>query len=362
MKDSEGSGIPVFQLARAVGGEVEGDPERLVFRGAPFDHADETAVTFAETPALLKKLPDCRAGAVVVPESFEPPFDGKTMPARIRHEKPRLAFAKIMAMFHPRKRPFAGISPEASIGRGVSIGSETVVGSAAYIGNRAVLGERVVIYPGAFVGDDVSIGDDTEIMPNVTVMDGCIIGRRVIIHAGTVIGSDGFGFTPEGETHCKIPQTGIVEIGDDAEIGACNTIDRATFGSTRIGCGVKTDNMVHIAHNVSVGDHSLIVAQAGIAGSVRIGSRVTIAGQAGIAGHLVIGDGAVIGPRAGVVRNVDSGRVVSGTPDMDHRQWLRVQRAIPRLPGLAKQVQEMERRLRSLEEAAGKTGDSELDR
>ncbi len=362
MTDPEGISIPVFQLADAVGGEVEGDPERLVYRGAPFDHADETAVTFAETPALLKKLPDCRAGAVVVPKSCAQPFDGKTFPARIRHEKPRLAFAKIMAMFHPKKRPFAGISPEASIGRGVSVGSETVVGPNAFVGNRAVLGDRVVIYPGVFVGDDVSIGDDTQIMANVTVMDGCIIGCRVIIHAGTVIGSDGFGFAPDGDAHYKIPQAGIVEIGDDVEIGACNTIDRATFGSTRIGCGVKTDNMVHIAHNVRVGDHSLIVAQAGIAGSVQIGNRVTIAGQAGIAGHLVIGDDAIIGPRAGVVRNVDSGRVVSGTPDMDHRLWLRVQRAIPGLPGLAKQVQEMEKRLRSLEQASGENNDSITDR
>ncbi len=362
MTDPDGRSIPVFQLAEAVGGTVEGDPDRLIFRGAPFDHADETAVTFAETPALLKKLPDCRAGAVVVPKCFEKRVGGKTVPAWIRHERPRLAFAKIMAIFNPRKRPFAGISPEAGIGRGVSIGAETVVGPNAFVGNRAVLGDRVVIYPGAFVGDDVSVGSDTEIMPNVTVMDGCIIGSRVIIHAGTVIGSDGFGFTPEGEAHYKIPQTGIVEIGDDTEIGACNTIDRATFGSTRIGCGVKTDNMVHIAHNVSVGDHCLIVAQAGIAGSVQIGNRVTIAGQAGIAGHLVIGDDAIIGPRAGVVRNVDPGRVVSGTPDMDHRLWLRVQRAIPRLPGLAKQVQEMEKRLRSLEQAAGRTDDSETGR
>ncbi len=349
--------IRVFQIAEHVGGEIAGDPEMPISGAAAFEHAGKGIITFADTPAILKKLPECDAGAVVVPETFDSPCAATLI--RCRH--PRLAFAKIMALFYPRTRSISGISPRAAIGRHFDGGEEVVVGAHAFIGDNVTLGDRVVIHPGVYIGDSVTIGDDTEIFPNAVVMDQCIIGKRVLIHPGTVIGSDGFGFTPDGTRHHKIPQTGIVEIEDDAEIGAGNTIDRATFGRTLVREGVKTDNMVHIAHNVTIGAHSIIVAQVGIAGSASIGSHVTIAGQAGIAGHLEIGDGAVIGPQAGIARTVAPGRVVSGTPEMDHRVWLRVQRVIPQLPELKKRVFELEKKLRALQKDEGAQNDAETD-
>lgn len=349
--------LTVFQIAEHVGGEVSGDPEMPISGAAAVEHAGKETVTFADRPAVLKKLSDCRAGAVVVPETFDSPCAATMI--RCRH--PRLAFAKIMALFYPRKRSISGISPTASIGRHFEGGEAVVVGAHAFIGEGVTLGNRVIIHPGVYIGDSVTIGDDSEIFPNAVVMDQCIIGKRVIVHPGSVIGSDGFGFTPDGTRHHKIPQTGIVEIEDDVEIGAGNTIDRATFGRTLVREGVKTDNMVHIAHNVNIGAHSIIVAQVGIAGSASIGSHVTIAGQAGIGGHLEIGDGAVIGPQAGVARTIAPGRVVSGTPEMDHRLWLRVQRVVPQLPELKKRVFELEKQLRILQQKLGDQNDSETD-
>lgn len=342
--------IQVSRLAELVGGRVKGDFEKRITGAAPFDQAGDTAVTFADKPALWKQLDRCSAGAVVVPVNIS----AETATTLILVDNPRLAFAIIMEAFHPRRRSISGISPAASVGRHFTCGSGVVVGPGAFIGERVTLGDRAVIHPNVYIGDSVSVGDDTEIHPNVSILDGCIIGSRVIIHAGTVIGSDGFGFTPDGGRHHKIPQVGIVQIDDDVEVGAGNTIDRATFGRTWIKQGVKTDNHVHIAHNVTVGEHSIIVAQVGIAGSATIGKHVILAGQAGIAGHLTVGDGAIVGPQAGVSRTVPPGHVVSGTPEMPHRIWLRVQQVIPKLPEMKKKIAEIEKRLDAAEKNSGK--------
>jgi UDP-3-O-[3-hydroxymyristoyl] glucosamine N-acyltransferase len=187
------------------------------------------------------------------------------------------------------------------------------------------------------------------LFPNVTILARCRIGNRVIIQAGTVIGSDGFGYAPDGRTYRKIQHVGIVQIDDDVEIGAGNTIDRATFGRTWIQRGVKTDNLVHIAHNVTVGEDTVLVAQVGISGSVTIGRHVVIAGQAAVSGHLEIGDDVIIGPRGGVAKSLPNGVVVSGGPEMPHRTWLKVQRIMPRLPEFKKKLDEFEKRLKKLE-------------
>jgi UDP-3-O-[3-hydroxymyristoyl] glucosamine N-acyltransferase len=197
---------------------------------------------------------------------------------------------------------------------------------------------------------DVVLGDDVEIYPNVTIRERCRIGSRVTIHPGTVIGGDGFGFSPDGKRYHKIPHTGIVQIDDDVEIGALNAIDRGTFGRTWIQRGVKTDNLVHVAHNVTVGEDTLLVAQVGIAGSATIGRHAILAGQAGVTGHLTIGDNAVVGPQAGIARSVPEGEVVSGSPEMPHKQWLRVQRILPGLPEIKKQISELEKRISKVEE------------
>jgi UDP-3-O-[3-hydroxymyristoyl] glucosamine N-acyltransferase len=282
----------------------------------------------------------------VVPRDFSEPAATEL----IFSDNPRLAFARIMQYFHPQKPPFSGLSAMAAIGNGFVCGRDTAVAPLAFIGQGVVLGDRVVIHPHVCIGDGVRIGDDTRIMPNVSILDNCVIGSRVIIGAGTVIGADGFGYTPdENGRQIKIPQTGIVEIDDDVELGAANTIDRATFGRTWIQQGVKTDNHVHVGHNVTIGENAIIVALVGIAGSTTVGRNVIVAGQAGIGGHLTIGDNAVIGPQAGVARNVGPGKIVSGTPEMPHGQWLRVQQIVGRLPEMKKQVADLRRRMTRLE-------------
>ena len=211
------------------------------------------------------------------------------------------------------------------------------------------MGENVRLMPGVYIGDDVVIGNQTLIKPNTTILDGTRIGQRVIIHSGTVIGSDGFGFAQDSNEHRKLIHTGYVSIGDDAEIGACNTIDRGTLGTTIIGNGVKTDNLVHIAHNVKIGDNTLIVAQVGIAGSTTVGRNVIIAGKAGISGHIKIGDGAIIGPYSGVHSNVGEKEVVSGVPHMPHTLWRKVVSILVRLPEMRKTLFSFEKRLKEIE-------------
>ncbi len=203
--------------------------------------------------------------------------------------------------------------------------------------------------PGVYIGEDVRIGDNTLIKPNVTILEKSRIGNNVIIHSGTTIGSDGFGFVQNNEIHEKIIHTGYVQIGNRVEIGACNTIDRGTLGTTRIGNGVKTDNLVHIAHNVKVGENTLIVGQAGIAGSTTIGKNVIIAGRAAISGHITIGDGAIVGPYAGVHSSVAENQIVSGIPHMPHKQWRKVVSIISRLPEMRKSIFSFEKRIKSLE-------------
>ena len=221
------------------------------------------------------------------------------------------------------------------------------------IGDNVVLGDRVSIYPCSYIGDSVVIGDDVKIYSNVSVLERCTIGNRVIIHSGTVIGSDGFGFSSDGKKYYKIQHTGIVRIDDDVEIGACNTIDRATFGKTWICRGVKTDNLVHVAHNVKVGEDTLLIAQAGIGGSSSIGSHSIIAGQAAIADHITIGDNVTVAGKAGVAKSVQDGEILSGVPAIPHKLWLKVQNIIPKLPDLRKKLIEIEKRLERMEKKDG---------
>lgn len=336
--------IALSELVDIIGGELAGDGRQVICGVAPFDAAGPNYITFAENARTLKQIEDSAAAAVIVPRSF----DASVSANLIYSDSPRLTFARAMHWFYPKTRPAYGISPRACVGAGLQCGRDVSVGPTAVIGDNVVIGDRVWLHAGVKVGSGVCIGDDTEVYPNVTIYANCRIGRRVIIHSATVIGSDGYGFVPDGERHFKIPQVGIVQIDDDVEIGACNTIDRATFGRTWIKQGVKTDNQVHIGHNVSIGENSLIVAQVGIAGSTSVGKNVTLAGQAGVGGHIHIGDFATIGPQAGVTRSVDAGRVVSGTPEMPHRQWLKVHRIIPRLPDLKKRIEKLEAAVKHL--------------
>lgn len=340
--------ISLAELVEKIGGEIRGDPDTIIKGIAPFDQAGPADITFADAPKILKRISQTDAGAVLVPKNFNPAPDPAVPANLVRSDNPRLAFAKTMNLYFPALLPSENISPKASVGENVSFGIDVSIGPFSVIEDNVTIGSRVIIHPQVVIGCGVSIGDDVIIYPNVSVLARCVIGSRVIIHSGTVIGSDGFGFVPDGEIHYKIPQLGIVQIDDDVEIGACNTIDRATFGRTWIKKGVKTDNHVQIAHNVVVGENTLIVAQVGIAGSAQIGKSVILAGQAGIGGHLSIGDYVTVGPQAGVTRSVPSGKVVSGTPEMPHKRWLRVSQVIPCLPELKRKIAELEKRLDTL--------------
>jgi UDP-3-O-[3-hydroxymyristoyl] glucosamine N-acyltransferase len=224
-----------------------------------------------------------------------------------------------------------------------------------YVGRDSVLGDDAVLFPGVCLGDRVTVGNGSIVYPNVTIMSDCIIGREVIIHAGTVIGSDGFGYARDGEVSVKIPQRGIVQIEDNVEIGANNAIDRAALGKTLIGKGVKTDNLVQIAHNVTIGENTVIVAQVGIAGSTRIGKGVIIGGQVGLADHIEIGDRVMIAAKTGVSKSLPAGEIVSGIPAMPHRLWLKTRGHIKKLPEYAETVKELQDRIKKLE-AQLKTG------
>jgi UDP-3-O-[3-hydroxymyristoyl] glucosamine N-acyltransferase len=342
--------ISLSKIAALVQGNITGDAEKMIRGAAPFELAGEDQITVAANAKFLKKIEDCAAAAIIVPRDTE--SDARNL---LQVDNPMVAFAKIMQYFHPPIQPPAGIHPGAVVGGDFNCGRNVTVGPQVAIGRHVTVGERVWLHPGVVVGDEVVMGDDVTIYPNVTVQARCIVGNRVIIHAGTVIGSDGFGYAPDGKCYHKIPHTGIVQIDDDVEIGANNTIDRGTFGKTHIGRGVKTDNLVHIAHNVSVGENTVLVAQVGIAGSATIGKNAILAGQAGIAGHLTIGDGATVGPQTGVGKPVPAGQIVSsGIPEMPHRIWLRVQRMIPKLPELSKRLAGLEKKFKRLEEKMDK--------
>jgi UDP-3-O-[3-hydroxymyristoyl] glucosamine N-acyltransferase len=337
--------LTLARIAEIVEGEIRGDKHLKICGAASFDEAKGDEITFAGQSKFLKRIDDTDAGAVFVPKEF----DAATKNI-IRVGNPQLAFIKVFNLFHPLVKPSFGVSRDAYIGKAFFCGENVSIAPFAVIGDNVTLGHRAVIHSSVVIGDNVVIGDDVRIYPNVTILDRCVIGDRVTIHAGTVIGSDGFGFVPEGDKYCKIPHTGIVQIDNDVEIGAGNAVDRATFGKTWIRSGVKTDNLVHIAHNVTVGENTLLVGQVGISGSVTIGKNAILAGQAGIAGHLTIGNRAIIGPQAGVAKSVPDGETVSGSSAIPHRQWLRMQTVLPKLPELAKKLSEIERRLKEIED------------
>jgi UDP-3-O-[3-hydroxymyristoyl] glucosamine N-acyltransferase len=337
--------VTLEELARLVGGEVQGVCEDSIVGIAGIREAQKGQITFLASAKYSKNLETTRASAVIVGE--HPPPTSKPL---LLTSNPHLAYAKIAQFFAPQPSHPSGISPLTYQGEGCRIGEKVSIYPFVYLGKEVEIEDGVVLYPGVYVGDSVRIGKDSLIYPNVSILSGTIIGQRVIIHSGSVIGSDGFGFVQDGMTQLKIPQTGIVQIDDDCEIGANNTIDRATFDKTWIKTGVKTDNLVHVAHNVVVGEHSLLIAQVGISGSVTLGKGVTLAGQVGVVPHVTIGDGVVVGPKSGVAKSIPAGEVVAGITTMPHQTYLRTRLLIPRLPEMATQIRSLENRIRLLED------------
>jgi len=355
-----GKAIALGELAKRVDGQVVGDVSILISNVAPISEAGAGEITFLTHPRYQRFLPQCRASAIIVPRGMAAESRG---PARLNYletANPYLAFAKILQILCPAPKFDVGISPKAHVDATAELASDVTVLPNAYIGARAHIDHRTVIYSGVFIGADVRLGADCMLYPNVVIREGCRIGDRVILHAGVVIGSDGFGYAVEGSARIKIPQTGIVEIGDDVEIGANSTVDRATLGKTIIGRGTKIDNLVQVAHNVSVGEDSVFAAQVGIAGSTRIGKNVVLAGQVGIGNHLEIGDGATIGPKSGVARSVAPRAVLSGWVEASpHKQWLKAMMLLPDLPRLWRTVKNLEKKMAQLLPSAAKEHDDD---
>lgn len=333
------------ELTDFVGGKVVGD-ENIVISGInSIDQAKEGEITFISNPKYTSMARMTKASAIIVGPDFKE-FERPLLCI----ENPYLAYARISDLFFKKPYQARGIDENSVIGKNAEIGKDVSIYPFVFVGDNVKIGDRVSLYSGVYVGDDVNIGEDTIVYPNVSIREGCRIGNRVVIHCGTVIGSDGFGFAKDGKRAVKIPQAGIVQIDDDVEIGANNTIDRAALGKTWIKRGVKTDNLVQIGHNVTVGTDTIVVAQVGIAGSAEIGSHVTLAGQAGVGGHVRIGDDVVVGGRAGVTKDIPSNQVVAGFPCVPLRDWLKSQANIAKLPMIRKTLKELESKVRKIEE------------
>ncbi|HET9598592.1 MAG TPA: UDP-3-O-(3-hydroxymyristoyl)glucosamine N-acyltransferase [Anaeromyxobacteraceae bacterium] len=340
------------ELAARVGGEAAGDRALVLARVAPLEDAGPEDVSFFANKKYRRAFEASRAGAVVIePDEAVPPDR-----AVIRARNAYLAFARIATLFHPPVEAMPVVSEAAHVDRSARVDPSAEVMPLAYVGPEAVVGARCILHPGAHVGPRARLGDDCVLWPNAVVRDGCVLGNRVVLEPGCVVGSDGFGFAfdPEGEggsgpRHFKVPQSGIVVVEDDVELGANTCVDRATLGVTRVGRGAKIDNLVQIAHNVEVGPLSILVGQVGIAGSSKLGAGVVAAGQVGIVGHVKIGDGAKLLAQAGITNDVPAGAVLSGSPGRAHADWLRLEAALSRLPELLKRVRELEKKLETKE-------------
>ena len=339
------------ELAVLLNGRIAGDGDVLIRRVRGIEDSEKGDLTFLANPKYLKKIEGSSASAILVPPGMEHP--GKNL---LVVDDPYVAFGRALALFHPEDSVFTGRSPHAIVEKSADVSGEATLYPGAYVGHRAKVERGVILYPGVYVGHDAVIAEDAVLYPNVTVYRRCLIGRRVVLHAGVVIGSDGFGFARPGWENVKIPQIGIVQIDDDVEVGANTTIDRAAIGRTWIQRGVKIDNLVQIAHNVVIGEHAIIVAQVGISGSTRVGKGVMLGGQAGLVGHIRIGDHAMVAAQAGVSKDVPAGCVVAGSPQRRHRDWLRTEACISRLPEMRDTLATLLKRVERLEAGVGVNG------
>lgn len=332
-------------IAAHLGCVLEGDGEIEIHRLAGIEQARAGELTFFVNPKYAADLRRTGASAVILGERAE-----AAPCAMLRTANPYLAFARAVELLAPRPPAAPGIHMLASVAPTATVAADASISPFACVGSGARIGARTVLFPHVTIGDDAVIGDDCVVHARVSVREGVTIGNRVVIQDGAVIGSDGFGFARQADgTHYKIPQVGGVVIEDDVEIGANSTIDRPAVGETRIGAGTKIDNLVQVAHGVTIGRNVLLAAQVGIAGSTTIEDSVTLAGQVGVAGHLTVGTGAIASAQTGIPNSVEAGTFVSGYPAIDNRDWLKSSAVFRRLPELKKTVAALQRRLDELE-------------
>ena len=332
-------------LAARLECRLEGDGDVVVQRVAGIQEAGPGDLTFFANARYGAALKCTRASAVILSDEAE-----AAPCAMLRTKNPYLAFAGAVGLFAGDYRPPAGVHPTAFVGAGARIASDASIGPFAVIGERAAVGSRTIVHAHVTIGRDASIGDDCVIHARVSIRERVSLGARVVIQDGAVIGSDGFGFARAGDgSHVKIPQVGGVVLEDDVEVGANTTIDRPAIGETRIRAGTKIDNLVQVAHGVTIGRNVLLAAQVGIAGSSVVEDGVTLAGQVGVAGHLTIGKGSIASAQTGIPNSVAAGSFVSGYPAIPNRDWLKSSAVFRKLPELRKTISELEQRIADLE-------------
>ncbi len=337
--------ISLKDIAERIGGELHGNGDVTIEGVAGIAEARPGQVSFVLSQGFEKFLPDSRASAYIVSQAV----DKNLLAGRdyIVVANPEMAYVLTAEAFDVGFDYPPGISPQAYVSDSAQVSEEACIFPFVHIDAGAVIEGRVLIYPGTFIGRDVHVGEGTVIYANVAVYARTIIGKRVIVHAGAVLGKDGFRYVWDGTRHRKVPQLGILEIGDDVEIGANTCIDRAALDRAVIGKGTKIDNLVQIGHNVSVGENSVIVSQVGIAGSVSMGRNVILGGKVGVRDHVTIGDNVRAAGGTGITKDVKDNAVIAGTPHMPHREWLRLQTYLKKLPELFDRVGKAEEKLRS---------------
>nr|MBN2277888.1 UDP-3-O-(3-hydroxymyristoyl)glucosamine N-acyltransferase [candidate division Zixibacteria bacterium] len=334
-------GIKLKELARIAGGKLAGDGNLIIESAAPINSAGPRQITFVANNRYAKFLETTAASAVVL--SPDQKFD--RLPV-IFHKDPYFAFALILDILYPESgQGQPGVNPTAVVASSAAIGQGSSVGALSYIGENTIIGENTAIMPKVYLGRNVMLGNNCKIHPGVNLLDDTHIGNNVIVHSGTVIGSDGFGYARHESGIKKVKQVGWVEIGNEVEIGANVTIDRGALGPTRIGNSVKIDNLVQIAHNVEIGDFSIIISQTGISGSTKLGRGVILAGQVGIVGHIELGDGVMVGAKSGIKSSVPSGQNMFGYPAREIGRQKRIEACINRLPELLKRVNQLEKKV-----------------
>ena len=339
-----------LQIAGIINGKVDGDPNAAVHDFGKIEEARNGQLSFLANPKYEDYLYSTGASVVIINDTqvLKQPVTSTL----IRVPDAYSAFAQLLTAYQQlMTEQLKGIQEPSSIASTASVGADVFIGAFTVIGENTTVGAHSKIYPQVYIGNNVSIGEHTIIHPGVKIYQGCRIGSHVIIHAGTVIGSDGFGFAPQADgTYRKIPQIGNVVIEDHVEIGSNSTIDRATIGSTIIRSGAKLDNLIQIAHNVEIGQYTVIAAQAGISGSTKVGRQVQIGGQAGVVGHITIEDGARINAQSGVSKSVRKGEAVTGSPAFNYTAALRSQAVGRNLPELEKRIKELENQIARLKE------------
>jgi UDP-3-O-[3-hydroxymyristoyl] glucosamine N-acyltransferase len=344
--------IPVTELIERIGGVIRSGDAAVFITGVEgIERAGPEQLTFIANRKYAVHLETTKAAAIIIPDSGEFALAPRTgRPVLIAHPQPYYAFMLALRIFHPTDPGIhPGIDKSAIVGDDVTLGEDIHLGKNVVVEDGVQIGTESKVLAGCYVGRGARIGSDTTIGPNVTLMHECELGDRVRIHPGTVIGADGFGYVQLDGIHHKIPQVGRVVVEDDVEIGACVCIDRGTMGETRIKKGTKIDNLVQIAHNVQIGEHSIVVSQVGISGSTKVGQHVILAGQVGLVGHIEIGDGTIVAAQSGVPNSVPPGSRLLGSTARDLGVEKRIHVLTGKLPEMARRIKELEKRLAELE-------------